>query len=528
MEASTMTTRRRWAPARLLADVRPLQESAAFRRLWIGTSLSSVGSRMTGFALMLQVYELTRSSAAVGTLMLVQAVPVIALGLLGGSLADAVDRRRLVLVTSSCLTLVSAALAAQAYAGVGQLWLLYALAAVQALLQAVDNPARRTFVPHLLPTAQIPAGLALNMLSFHLSLLTGPALAGFITAAAGLKLCYLIDTVSFGAALYGIARLPPVPPQADARRPGLRATAEGLRFIRRQRVLAAAFLADINATFLGMPVALFPALNAAHFGGAPETLGLLTASLGAGGVLGSALSGPAGRVTRQGRAMLIAVAVWGSGIAGFGLTNVFWLALLLLAVAGAADVTSVVFRGTIVQTVTPDALRGRVSAADYVVGAGVPQIGNFEAGVLGSLTTPVISAVSGGLATVAGAVVLALAAPSFRRYRAPEKESKLAGSRPQASPATTEPGQATVGPRPPRPPPSPGRPQPAPDLPRAPPSPGGPRVCHDRRRKVRQAPGVPPPITLDATCGAPCVRVSLTEWRYQMATTRSDQTPAGC
>jgi predicted MFS family arabinose efflux permease len=395
---------------------------------------------MTAFALILQVYQLTGSSAAVGALMLVQAVPAVTVGLLGGSLADAVDRRRLVLVTRGCLALVSAGLAAQAYAGFGQVWLLYALAAAQALLQAIDSPAQRTFVPHLLPAAQIPAGLALTMLSFHLSLLTGPALAGFITAAAGLKLCYVIDAVSFAAAVCGVARLPPVPRQPDARRPGLRATAEGLRFLWRQRVLAGAFLADINATFFGMPIALFPALNAARFGGAPQSLGLLTAALGGGGVLGSALSGPVGRVTRQGRAMLIAVAVWGGAIAGFGLSRVLWLALSLLVIAGAADVSSVVFRGTIVQTVTPDALRGRVTAADYVVGAGVPQIGNFEAGVLGSLTSPVISAVSGGLATVAGAVVLALAAPSLRRHRAGAAGGPLPGAVPQATAATTEPG----------------------------------------------------------------------------------------
>jgi MFS family permease len=413
-----MTSRRRWAPARLLADIRPLRESAAFRRLWIGSSLSSVGGRMTAFALMLQIYELTHSSAAVGALWLVQAIPAVTLGLLGGSIADAVDRRRLVLVTRTCLALVSVALAVQAYADLGQLWLLYALAAVQAVLQAIDNPAQRTFVPHLLTTGQIPAGMALNMLSFHLSLLAGPTLAGFITAAAGLKVCYLIDGVSFLAALYGVARLPPVPPQPDARRPGLHAMAEGLRFIRRQRVLMGAFLTDINATFFGMPVALFPALNAAHFGGRPQSLGLLTAALGVGGLLGSALSGPVGRVGRQGRAMLIAAGCWGAGIAGFGLARVLWLAVAMLAVAGAADVTSVVFRTSIVQTVTPDRLRGRVSAADYVVGAGVPKLGNFEAGALGSLTSPVISAVSGGVATVVAAAVLALALPSFRRYRA--------------------------------------------------------------------------------------------------------------
>jgi MFS family permease len=400
----------------LLADLRPLRESRAFRRLWIGTSVSSVGGAMTGFAVVLQTFDLTRSSVAVGAIGIVQFIPALVLGLIGGSLADAVDRRRLVLATSSGVTAVSAVFAVQAFAGLRQLWLLYALAAVQSTLQAIDGPARRTFLPRLVPADRVPAGVALNQLAFHISFLIGPVLAGVVTAAAGLRVCYLLDALSFAAALYGVARLPAMPPQDGQARPGVRAAVEGLRYIRRQPILMAVFLADLDATLLGMPVALFPALNAARFGGAPQTLGLLNAGLAAGGLLGSALSGPAGRVSRKARAMLVTVAVWGAAIAGFGFARTLWLALLLLVLAGAADTTSVIFRGSVVQVATPDRFRGRVTAVDYVVGAGVPRLGNFEAGAVASLTSPAVSAISGGLGTIAGALLIRLAFPAVARH----------------------------------------------------------------------------------------------------------------
>src|ERR1700735_2458042 len=276
-----------------------------------------------------------------------------------------------------------------------------------------------TFVPSLLLASKLPAALALNRLSFQITLTAGPALAGLITAAPhlGLRACYLIDAVSFAAALYGVARLPPMPPQAGAARPGPRAVAEGVSFIRRSQLLAGAFAADLNATVFGLPAALFPAINAERFGGDPRTLGLFTSAIGIGGLLSAALSGPVGHISRQGRAMLCAVAVWGAGFAGFAIAPSLWLTLSLLAVAGAADTFTVIFRGTIVQANTPEQLRGRVLAADYVVGAGGGQIGNLEAGALGSLTSPAISALSGALITIAGAVVIGLALPAFTRYR---------------------------------------------------------------------------------------------------------------
>jgi MFS family permease len=401
----------------LLLDLRPLRESPAFRRLWVGGTLSAIGGRMSSFAVMLQVYRITHSSAAVGALGLALFVPLLAVGLFGGSFADAVDRRRLALATSTCQVVLSAALAAQAFAGLRQLWLLYGLVAAQSLVGAVGGPVRRTFVPRLLPPALVPAGVALNQLSFQASITAGPLLAGVLVAAGGLRACYLVDVVSFGAAFYGLVRLPAMRPEDGAAvRPGVRAVVEGLRFLRHQPVLAGAFLTDLNATVLGMPWALFPALNAAHFGGGARTLGLITAAPAVGGLVGTALSGPVGRVIRPGRAMLVTVAFWGGCITVFGLSRMLWLALLALALSGAADTISVVFRATLVQTVTPDHLRGRISGVDFVVGAGGPQLGNFEAGMVAAATTPTVSAVGGGLATILSMGALRLALPAFARY----------------------------------------------------------------------------------------------------------------
>jgi len=351
-------------------------------------------------------------------------IPTLTVGLLGGSVIDAVDRRKLVLVTSSALALVSAAFAAQAFAGLTLVWLLYALVAVQAAISAVDGPARRTFVPSLLPPRLLAAGMALNRLSFQLMLTLGPALAGLITAAAGghLQACYLIDSVSFGAALYGVARLPSMPPKPGTSRPGVRAVAEGVRFIRGSQVLAGAFLADLNATVFGLPVALFPAINAERFGGNPATLGLFTTAVGVGGLLSSALTGPLRQLRRQGLMMLATVAIWGGAFAGFALAGSLWLTLGLLALAGAADTFTVVLRGTIVQAVTSDALRGRLTSAEYVISAGGESLGSLESGAVGSLTSPTIGALSGGLATVVLSGVIGLALPRFASYRAGEAE----------------------------------------------------------------------------------------------------------
>ncbi|MEV4315896.1 MFS transporter [Actinocrispum sp. NPDC049592] len=404
--------------AKLLMDVRPLKHSPPFRRMWLGNGLSAIGNQMTNFAVALQVYTITHSAIAVGAVGLATGIPAVLFGLLGGTLIDAVDRRKLVLLTSSLLTLVSTAFAIQAYAELNQVWLLYLLVAIEATIGSVNGPARRTFIPRLLPPDQITAGAALTMLSMHSALIAGPALAGVIAAAWGLKVCYLIDVLTFAAALYGIARLPSMVPEGTKARPGFKAVGAALKFIRGNKVITGSFLADMNATILGAPFALFPAINEAHFGGSPQTLGLLTTAIAVGGVLGSGLSGPVGHITRQGRAMLIGGAVWGAGLIGFGLAQNFALALAMLVIAGTADVICVVLRTTMVQVTTPDEFRGRVSAAEMVVGAACPQLGNFRAGAIGSLASPAISVVTGGIATIAGSALLGLFLPAFARYRA--------------------------------------------------------------------------------------------------------------
>jgi MFS family permease len=408
---------------RLLADIRPLRETPAYRRLWFGTTLSSLGSAMTNFAVVLQVYLLTHSSAAVGGVGLAIATPAICFGLFGGTIVDAVDRRRLVLVTQTAMMAVSVALAIQAFAGGRVLWLLYALVAVEALFASINAPARRTFMPRLLPKEQIPAGAALTMLAMHISVLAGPLLAGLIVPVGGLKACYVIDAVSFLAALYGVFRLPPMRPEGQPLRPGLRAVLDGLRFLGQSRVLTGVLLADVSATLLAMPIALFPAINAERFGGSPRTLGLLNAGLAIGGILGTVFSGPVARIRRPGLGVLVCGGIWGAALAGFGVANGLLATMAFLVIAGVADVISVVQRSTIIQLAAPDNYRGRINAAEIIVGGSVPQLGNFRAGAIAQASSTTISAASGGLAAIGGAVLVGLAFPALIRYRVRDEVS---------------------------------------------------------------------------------------------------------
>jgi predicted MFS family arabinose efflux permease len=288
-------------------------------------------------------------------------------------------------------------------------------------------------------------------------MIAGPSLAGVVTAWTGLRGCYLADVASCAGALWGVGRLPAMPParpaagragaapaasQAGAAgdtgagddpavdegrpRSGLALTLEGLAFIRRTPVLCGAFLADVNATFFALPVSLFPAINAERFGGNPRTLGLFVTAIGAGGLVSAVFAGPLKHMRRHGLVMLACVAVWGGAFALFAVAPSLWLTLLALALAGLADTFTVVVRGIIVQESTPDEFRGRVNAADFLVGAGGSQLGSLEAGLVGSWTTPVISALSGGLLTAFGALVIGVALPGFRRYRAATQEPAAA------------------------------------------------------------------------------------------------------
>jgi len=402
----------------LLADLGPLRESPAYRRLFLGSALSAVGSAMTTVAVPVQVYALTGSSFAVGLVGLAVAVPLVTLGLLGGSVADAVDRRRLVLGTGSGLALLSLGLAAQSLAELRQVWLLYLLVALQSGLRAVQAPAQRTFAVRLLGLDRQAAVQALTALSFQLALVLGPLLAGVLIAASGTQLAYAVDAASFLASLTAVRRLPPMPPDQGGTRPGPRSVLEGLRFVRRHRVLAGALLADLDATVFGFPRALFPALAATRLGGGPRTVGLLYAALAIGGLAASVLSGPLVRVARQGLVLLATIAVTAASFAAFGLARSLWLALALLAAAGAADTVNGVMRGTLIQVLTPDRLRGRVNGVGFVVGAGGPALGDVEAGSVAALTSPVVSTVTGGVVALVGVAAIAAALPGVWRHDA--------------------------------------------------------------------------------------------------------------
>jgi MFS family permease len=426
---------------RLLTDVTPLREHPAFRRLWLGTMLSRTGSAMTSFAITLQVYDLTRSPAAVGGLGVAMFIPLLLITLPGGTFADRVDRRRLVLAVAVGQTMVSAVLFALAAFGSASLWSLYALVTIGAAFSAVSAPAQQTFIPRLVPREQLGTAMALNRIIFQVVLIAGPALAGVVTAWTGLRGCYLADVASFAGALWSVGRLPAMPPlrpaagedsaaedsaaedsaAEDRNRPrsGIALTLEGLAFIRRTPALCGAFLADVNATFFALPVSLFPAINAERFGGSPRTLGLFMTAMGVGGLVSAVFAGPLKHMRRHGLVMLACVAVWGGAFALFAVAPSLWLTLLALAIAGLADTFTVVVRGIIVQQATPDEFRGRVNAADFLVGAGGSQLGSLEAGLVGSWTTPVISALSGGLLTVFGVLAIGAAMPGFRRYRSP-------------------------------------------------------------------------------------------------------------
>jgi MFS family permease len=379
-----------------------------------------MGGQMTSVAVAIQVFSITHSSLAVGFIGLALAVPLLVIGLLGGSLADALDRRKLVLITTLLMTLVSVALAVQAALDLRQLWLLYALVACQSSVGSVDGPTRRTFIPRILPQGRIAAATALAQLSLQISVVVGPLVAGLLLSRLDFSVVYGIDAATFLGSLYAVLRLRPIPRAEGAQTVGPKAVAAGLRYVWRHPILAGILLVDLDCMVFGMPRSLFPALATGHFGGGPATVGLLYAAPAIGGVVSGVLSGPLSTIDRQGLAVLVSASVWGSSIALFAATPYLWFAVALLAVAGAADVVTVVLRNTMVQVTTPDAYLGRVNSAGFVVGAGGPHLGDLEGGALATLTTPVASAIAGGVACVAGVSILALSIPGILRFRAPQ------------------------------------------------------------------------------------------------------------
>jgi len=408
----------------LLPDTAPLRESRSYRLLWIGQLISLSGSQLRLVALPYQIFLLTGSSFAVGLIGVFQAVPLLVLSLFGGVIADAVDRRRLLLITQVGLAAVSLALAVATGAGAASVPLLYVLTAVGACFSALDNPTRASLAPTLVERRLIRAAMALNQTSFQFALVFGSVLAGIVIARFGLAGAYWLDVASFAAAFVAVWMLRPPPRAAAPRQPVLHALVEGIRYLGATRILLATMSLDFLATFFGSPRALFPYYAERVFHVGPEGLGLLYASMGAGALVAAVASGWTARVRRQGLAVLVAVAVWGLSIVLFGVLDerLFGLALVLLAIANGADTVSSIFRGTILQLIVPDALRGRLNSINLMFVAGGPQLGQFESGAVAALWSPMASVVSGGLACVASVVVVAAWIPEIVRYRAHRDE----------------------------------------------------------------------------------------------------------
>lgn len=419
----------------LLLDAGPLRRHTGFRRLWAGQAVSQTGSQLTVVAVAYQTYRLTGSTAMVGLVGLVQLLPLLAGSLLGGPLVDAWDRRRVMLACQVLLAAGSAGLMLNAVSGHARVWPLFASTAEAAAFQGVDWAARRASLRQLVPLADLPASLALQSAAFQVTSVAGPAAAGLLIAHAGFGLVYGLDLVSFAVAFGAVWLLPSLVPDGGGHPPGIASLVGGVRYLRRSQPLAGVFVIDLGAMVFGLPRALFPALTATVYGGGAATVGYLNAAPGLGAAAGSLLSGRVGRVRRTGRAVAVCVALWGVAIAAFGFVSWLPAALVLLALAGAADVISSVFRMTIVQETTPDALQGRVNSLVFAGLQGGPRLGDAEAGAAAALAGPRFAAWSGGLLSVATAVLTCWALPELWRYQSRGIRAAVAAARAQPAPA---------------------------------------------------------------------------------------------
>ena len=420
----------------LLVDVTPLRTSPAFAKLWTGTSVAQIGAQITIVAVGLHVYALTGSTLAVALVALWALGPMILAGFVGGALADMFDRRTVALVTATVAWLSIGTMTVIAFLDVTLTWPYYALAAINAASATILGATRGAILPRLLPTQLLPAAAALSGITMGLAITVGPAIAGVLVATIGFPWTYLLDALLFTGAFLGILSLPPMTPEGGSASPGFSSVVESMRFLRSAPNVRATFVFDLIAMIFGTPRVVFPAAGALVLGGGPVTVGILTASFAAGALLSSLVSGPLGRVRRQGRAVTLAIAVFGVCTALFGVVLLVTglavgaegpdgvivpavvLAGIALAGTGAADNVSAVFRTTILQAAAPDDVRGRMQGLFYVVVAGGPRIGDLLAGAVATVIALWAPALIGGVLIVALMLVLLRTARGFQHYDA--------------------------------------------------------------------------------------------------------------
>jgi MFS family permease len=398
-------------------DVTPLRDYPDFRRLWTGQAITFIGSEVALVALPYQVYALTHSTLALGLFSLTSLVPLLTLTLAGGAIADAFDRRRMLLVTETLQALAVGGLVVNALLPRSSVVALFALATAVEICFSAGVGAMRSLPQRLVPQEAYVKASALDSIYYGVGGVAGPAIAGVLIAAAGLPVVYGVGAVSFAGSVLALWGLPPIPPHPDADRPSLRSIAEGFRFVLREKVILGFFLVDTNAMIFGMPLALFPAIADRRFGD-PTLVGYLYAAPAAGALLAGLASGWVAHIRRQGLVVVVAASAWGAAITAFAFAGRLWLALLLIALAGLADQVSAIFRSTMLLALTPDRLQGRVRGIEFMQVASAPSVGNLEAGAVASLTSIRFSVASGGLLCIAGTLLSAVAVPALVRYEA--------------------------------------------------------------------------------------------------------------
>ena len=417
---------------RILADLTPLRQSPAFKRLWIGNALSAVGTQLTLVAVSLEVYALTESSLHVGLLGAFALVPLVLTGLYGGSIADAHDRRKVALASALVLWGATAAIAAQAWLEVNNVWVLYGLVAIHSAAGGINQPVRGAIIPAIVGLKLLPAANSLNMVTFGIAQMVGPLLGGILVAQIGFGWTYGIDVLTYTAAVWSVCKLPSLPADKKAAPAGFRSVIEGFRFLGPQPNVRMTFLIDMAAMVLAAPRALLPAIGAVLIGGGEMTMGLLLAATAMGAFLAGIFSGPLGRIHRQGVAVFICVSAWGASIAGFGIvvmlaareslpagpsaSSWLWPAAACMAIAGVADAISSVFRTTILQTATPDHLRGRLQGVFIVVVAGGPRLGEMLSGGVAQGIGEGATLLLGGIACIIAASLLVIFQRGFLKY----------------------------------------------------------------------------------------------------------------
>ncbi|MGC5333718.1 MFS transporter [Micromonospora sp. DT62] len=411
---------------RFAIDVRPLAVPA-YRRMWLGNGIAMFGIQLTAVAVPVEMYALTGSSLWVGLIGIAAFVPLLVFGLWGGAVADAHDRRKVLLATAAVLWAATFGLAVQAVLGIGSPLLLLALVAVQSIAFAISSPTRNAILPRLVPVELVPAATTLNFTTYTAASVFGPLAAGLIFAwwgtDLGLPIAYAADAVLYAVAVWATVKLPAMPPEPDPdasaapRRAGLASIVDGLRYLATTPVLMLSFVIDLIAMVLAMPRALFPEIAESRFGGG-AAVGWLYSAIAAGAMLGGLTSGWIGRLRRQGLVLVVAVVGWGLAIAAAGLAGQLWLMVLLLAVAGAADLVSAVLRQSMLLVYAPDRMRGRLMGVNTVVIAGGPRLGDLRAGAVAAGFGGGVAWVGGGLLSAALAVLLAVAFPVLLRYRA--------------------------------------------------------------------------------------------------------------